>query len=220
MSVAVVESSMRTLSYFWEEFSDKTGEIVGGGQSGEIQHMKAMQSCGKQNFFGIKTGMLSTAAGNYPILVAVAWASDEGGGEIGIGGTIKRHRELAKRNGSHHQIARKTGQISVIPHIENGGCKEMGDISDLGWAVKTDVGIEQGWQRRGHWCSHSCCLGVVHHILRCRINTQMGVFVAAFNGRWGFDLGPILLLTPFHPPASSPGYSPPTVPMPYLPSYG
>ncbi len=41
-----------------------------------------------------------------PILVAVAWASDEGGGEIGIGGTIKHHRELAKRNGSHHQIAR------------------------------------------------------------------------------------------------------------------
>ncbi len=31
-----------------------------------------------------------------PILMAVAWARDEGGGEVGIVGAIERHRELAK----------------------------------------------------------------------------------------------------------------------------
>ncbi len=35
-----------------------------------------------------------------PILMAVAWARDEGGGEVGIVGAIERHRELAKRNGT------------------------------------------------------------------------------------------------------------------------
>ncbi len=40
------------------------------------------------------------------ILVAVAWTRDEGGGKVGIVGATEHHRELAKRNGSHHQIAR------------------------------------------------------------------------------------------------------------------
>ncbi len=90
---------------------------------------------------------------------------------------------------------KKTGRISVIPHIENGGCMEMEGISDLGWAVGTDIGIERGWQRRGHRCSRSCRLGIVRRILGCRIDTQMDVVVAAaFDGCRGFDLAPALPL--------------------------
>ncbi len=96
--------------------------------AGELQHTRAAQSRGKRNFFSIKAGMLSTAArivdgvrracgGIVPcysvsyinqtlILLAVAWTRDEGGGKVGIVGATEHHRELAKRNGSHHQIAR------------------------------------------------------------------------------------------------------------------
>ncbi len=111
---------------------------------------------------------------------------------------------------------RKTGRISVVPHIENGGCMEMEGISDLGWAVGTDVGIELGWQRRGRRCSCSCRLGNVRHILGCRIDARMDVVIAAFDGFRGLDLAPALPLAPFLPP----GCSPSTAPMPYVPSYG
>ncbi len=95
-----------------------------------------------------------------------------------------------------------------------------GDISDLGWAVGTDVGIGRGWQRRGRRCSRSCRLGIVSRILGCRIDAQMDVVIAAFDGCRGLDLTPALPLAPFRPPTSSPGCSPSTAPMPYLPSYG
>ncbi len=38
----------------------------------------------------------------------------------------------------------KMGLIVVIPHVENGGCMEVGAIRGLGWAVGIDVGIGQG----------------------------------------------------------------------------
>ncbi len=37
-------------------------------------------------------------------LATVAWAKDEGEGEVGIGGAIEHHRELVRGNGGHHQI--------------------------------------------------------------------------------------------------------------------
>ncbi|KAK0243745.1 hypothetical protein EDD85DRAFT_945076 [Armillaria nabsnona] len=46
------------------------------------------------------------------------------------------------------------------------------------------------------------------------------IVIAAFDGCQGPDLAPALLFALFHPPASSPGCSPSTASMPYLPSYG
>ncbi len=70
-------------------------------------------------------------------------------------------------------------------------------ISDLGWAVGTDVGIGRRSQRRGRRCSRSCHLGIVRRILRCRIDAQMDVVVAAFDGCRRLDLAPALPLAPF-----------------------
>ncbi len=38
------------------------------------------------------------------------------------------------------------GLIVMIPHVENGGCMEVGAIRGLRQAVGTDVGIGQRWQ--------------------------------------------------------------------------
>ncbi len=92
----------------------------------------------------------------------------------------------------------------------------MGGISDLDWAVGTKVGIGRRWQRRGRRCSRSCRLGIARRTLGCRIDAQMVVVIAAFDGFRGLDLAPALPLAPFLPP----GCSPSTAPMPYLPSYG
>ncbi|KAK0444923.1 uncharacterized protein EV420DRAFT_1484514 [Desarmillaria tabescens] len=81
-------------------------------------------------------------------------------------------------------LERIMGLIAMIPHVENGECMEMGSIWDLGQAVGSNVGIRQGWQWHGHWCSHCCHLGVIRHILESSINVQMDVAIAVFVRCW------------------------------------
>lgn len=105
-------------------------------------------------------------------------------------------------------LGREKSLIVVILHIENRGCMEMEDISDLGRAVGTDDGVEQGWRWQGHRCLCCCHLGVFRCTLGSRTNAQMDTVIAGLIGCLGSNLAAALLLTPFHLPLPSPACSP------------
>ncbi len=91
------------------------------------------------------------------------------------------------------------GLIVMIPHVENGGCMEVGAIQGLGRAVGTDVGIRQRWQQWHRRCSCNRCLGLVQCVHRRVIDTQSCIGVAVAIGCWCPNPHPTLPFIPFHP---------------------